>query len=74
MRALLCIHGRPLLHGERIREFLHRPAIERGLYVWRGNSLTPKEHERVARKVVEENIDLRPYTRLVPEPNNNPSK
>lgn len=65
MHAFLCVHGRPLIHGERLREFIHRPQFEKGCYVWQNRELTPAEHEKVARKVVEQNADLRPYTRFV---------
>jgi hypothetical protein len=75
MHAFLCVHGRPLINGERIREFIHRPQFEKGCYVWQNRELTLEEHEKVARKVIEENNDLRPYSRIVadkPVPAPNP--
>lgn len=72
MPAYLVIHARPHVHGQKIREFLHRPDIEPGLYVWENRELSAAEHNAVVRKVVERHAILRPYSRIAAEtPNAN---
>jgi hypothetical protein len=63
--AFIVVHGKPLINGERIREFIHRPQLEKGCYVWKNKALSFAEHAEVARKVINENPDLLPYTRIV---------
>lgn len=65
MHAFICVHGRPHFHGEKLREFIHRPQLGKGCYVWQNRALTLDEHNEVARKVAEENAEYRPYTLLV---------
>lgn len=65
MKVYLCVHGRPLLNGERIREFIHCPQLEKGCYVWQNRALTVEEHNEVVRRVFDANPDLRPYSRIV---------
>lgn len=65
MHAFICVHGKPNIHGEKIRDFVHRPQFEANCYVWKNRELTLAEYGEVARRIVEENIDLRPYGRFV---------
>ena len=68
MHAFICIHGKPNIHGEKIRGFVHRPQFEPNCYVWENRELSLKEYGEIARMVVEANIDLRPYGRVVGAP------
>lgn len=68
MRAYICTHGKPGIHGEKIREFVHSPQIEPNLYVWKNRPLSIEEHASAARKVSQENADLFPYSRFEMDP------
>jgi uncharacterized small protein (DUF1192 family) len=67
MHAFICLHGKPHFHGEKLREFVHRPQFGKGVYVWQNRALSLAEHNEVARKVAESCADLNLpcYTRLV---------